>query len=128
MAGACPHCGAPLEERVCGYCGYSVEEPEPAGNAGPQIIQIVLNGAPPVAASSVTDSTLVQSYRSKSKPAALLLCIFLGYLGVHRFYAGKTKSGILYLLTGGLCGFGWIVDILLILAGSFRDAHGLSLT
>lgn len=56
---------------------------------------------------------------NKSKTVALLLCIFLGYLGVHRFYVGKTKTGILYLFTVGLCGIGWIVDIILIATDKF---------
>ncbi len=55
----------------------------------------------------------------KSKTTALILCIFLGYLGIHRFYTGKIKSGVLYLLTGGLCGIGWIVDIILICTDKF---------
>lgn len=43
----------------------------------------------------------------------MLLCIFLGWLGIHRFYEGKTITGILYVFTLGLCGIGWIVDIVL---------------
>ncbi len=55
----------------------------------------------------------------KSKSVALALCITLGYLGVHRFYVGKKKSGILYLCTAGLCGIGWIADIILICTNKF---------
>ena len=40
-----------------------------------------------------------------------LLWFFLGFLGVHKFYLGKTGSGILYLLTGGLFMIGWLVDV-----------------
>ena len=50
----------------------------------------------------------------------LLLCIFLGYFGVHRFYAGKKKSGLVYLFTFGLFGLGWILDIILISARCYR--------
>lgn len=53
------------------------------------------------------------------KTITLILCIFLGYLGIHRFAAGKIKSGILYLFTFGLFGIGWIVDIVLICTDSF---------
>ena len=64
---------------------------------------------------------------SKSKITALILCIFLGGLGIHRFYVGKIGTGILYLLTGGLFGIGWIVDIIMIAVGSFKDKSGAAL-
>ena len=43
---------------------------------------------------------------------AWLLLTFLGWLGMHRFYIGKWPTGILYLLTLGLCGVGWLYDYL----------------
>ncbi|MBN2878251.1 MAG: TM2 domain-containing protein [Clostridia bacterium] len=60
----------------------------------------------------------------KSKLAALLLCIFLGAIGVHRFYVGKIGTGILWLLTGGVFGIGVIVDIILIATDNFLDGQG----
>ncbi|MCD8181466.1 MAG: NINE protein, partial [Firmicutes bacterium] len=60
----------------------------------------------------------------KSRIVALLLCIFLGGLGAHRFYVGKVGTGILYLFTGGLFGIGWLIDFILILVGSFKDNYG----
>jgi len=63
----------------------------------------------------------------KSKYVALFLCIFLGILGIHRFYVGKIGTGLLYLLTGGLGGIGWIVDIIRIATGGFRDNVGVPL-
>jgi TM2 domain-containing membrane protein YozV len=63
----------------------------------------------------------------KSKNMALILAIFLGYLGVHRFYVGKIGTGLLYFFTGGLYGVGWILDIIQIVSGNFRDNHGLPL-
>ncbi|MCH5343951.1 MAG: TM2 domain-containing protein [Acetatifactor sp.] len=61
----------------------------------------------------------------KSKTTDLLLCIFLGGLGVHRFYEGKIGTGILWLCTAGLFGIGWIVDIVLIATNRGKDKDGL---
>jgi TM2 domain-containing membrane protein YozV len=60
-------------------------------------------------------------------PAALL-CFFLGVFGAHRFYAGKIGTGILELLTFGGLGIWWLVDMILILTGSFRDGEGQKIT
>ena len=51
----------------------------------------------------------------KNKWVALLLCLFLGTFGAHRFYEGKIGTGILYLLTFGLFGFGALIDFFKIL-------------
>ena len=60
----------------------------------------------------------------KSKITALLLCIFLGGLGVHRFYVGKIGTGVVWLLTGGILGIGWLIDIIMIAVGKFKDKQG----
>jgi TM2 domain-containing membrane protein YozV len=62
---------------------------------------------------------------SKSRLVALLLCFFLGFLGVHRFYVGKVGTGILQVLTFGGLGIWALVDFIMIAVGSFRDADGL---
>lgn len=54
----------------------------------------------------------------------LLLCIFLGALGVHRFYTGHTAIGIAQLLTGGGCLIWAIYDLIMIATGKFTDAQG----
>ena len=41
---------------------------------------------------------------------AWILLTFLGFFGVHRFYMGKWVTGLLYLLTGGILGFGYLYD------------------
>lgn len=61
---------------------------------------------------------------SRSWLVTLILAIFLGELGIHRFYAGKVVSGLIWMFTGGLCGVGWIVDIILIICNLFRDKEG----
>jgi TM2 domain-containing membrane protein YozV len=63
----------------------------------------------------------------KSWVAALLLCFFLGGLGVHRFYVGKIGTGILMLITFGGLGFWVLIDFILILIGKFTDKQGNAL-
>lgn len=59
-----------------------------------------------------------------NKLLAFLLCLLLGYWGLHYFYVGKVGMGLLYLFTFGLCGIGWLVDLVRILTGSFTDNYG----
>ena len=57
----------------------------------------------------------------------LLLCIFLGWLGIHRFYTGHTVIGVIQLLTLGGCGIWALVDFIMILTNSYRDSNGFPL-
>jgi len=54
----------------------------------------------------------------------LLLCFFLGALGVHRFYTGHTAIGIVQLLTLGGCGIWALIDFIIIIMGNFKDSNG----
>ena len=54
----------------------------------------------------------------------LLLCIFLGGLGGHRFYAGKIGTAILMLVTCGGCGIWTLIDLIMIIMGNFTDKDG----
>ena len=64
----------------------------------------------------------------KKRLVALLLCFFLGGLGVHRFYVGKTGSGIAQILTLGGLGIWWLIDFIMIICGKFADKDGSPLT
>ena len=57
-----------------------------------------------------------------------LLSWFLGYLGVHRFYVGKTGTGILMLLTCGGCGIWALIDWIMVIMGKFTDKDGNFIT
>ena len=54
----------------------------------------------------------------------LLLNLFLGTLGVHRFYVGKIGTGILQLITLGGCGIWTLIDLIMIVMGKFKDKDG----
>lgn len=109
MEKKCPVCGATMEEDICSYCGYREN-----------IQEAVCSEKPP-------ENEITYGISQKNKTTALLLCIFLGGLGVHRFYVGKAGTGVLYLCTGGVLGIGWIIDIVRIATGSFRDEFDLLL-
>lgn len=54
--------------------------------------------------------------RTKDKYVALILCVALGYFGIHKFYEGKIGMGILYFFTFGLGFIGVIYDFIKLLS------------
>ena len=95
----CSNCGAEVNENavVCVKCGCAVNRTAPVVN---------VNGS------------------SKDWLVTLLLCFFVGCLGIHRFYVGKTGTAIIQLLTCGGCGIWTLIDFIVICMGNFTDAEG----
>ncbi len=72
----------------------------------------------------MTDMNATGSPQGKSWLTTLLLAIFVGWLGVDRFYAGHIGLGVAKLLTCGGLGIWSIIDIILIATGSYKDGAG----
>ena len=60
----------------------------------------------------------------KKRTTAFLLCLFLGWIGAHRFYVGKFGTGILMWITGGGCFIWWFIDFIVIVLDKFKDKDG----
>ncbi|MDR1676900.1 MAG: TM2 domain-containing protein [Deltaproteobacteria bacterium] len=60
----------------------------------------------------------------KSKIAVILLCFFLGFLGIHRFYVNKYVTGILMILTLGGLGIWVLIDLIMSICDKFKDSEG----
>lgn len=131
----CSKCGKEISDEaiICPACGV------PTPNYQPQQAQLQQPTLPPIIINNTNTNTntntnvnqnvnggeVGMAVSPKSKIVTLVLCIFLGALGIHRFYVGKIGSGLLYLFTGGVFCLGWIYDILKILSGTFTDGIGL---
>ncbi len=66
--------------------------------------------------------------KAQSKIVMAIICWIFGGLGVHRFMLGHTGIGVLMLLTGGVCGILWIIDLIRILMGQLKYADGRELS
>ena len=66
-------------------------------------------------------------FSDKEYMVALLFSIFLGFLGIDRFYMGQVGIGFGKLLTLGGCGIWYLIDIILIATRSSNDSSGLPL-
>ena len=102
----------PPQQNYNGYQAPYQSQPAPYQNNNNNIVNNVNN-------------TNVAQISPKSKVVALVLAILLGWLGIHRFYAGKYISGVIYLFTYGVFYCGWILDIILIITNNFKDKNGL---
>ena len=110
----CKECGQKIAAKavICPHCGCQVENLDnAAAGAAPQI---VINNSNSNENANVNATPAVTG-NAKNKWVAFLLCFLLGAFGAHKFYEGKIGMGILYLFTGGLCGIGVIVDLIMIL-------------
>lgn len=143
----CPNCGAENEPRsnFCARCGAKIpngrchcpdcgrtytDDIAYCTNCGAKTV----SGDPPQRNQEYYGTYEYRENINRRQPTsekdwlvALLLCIIVGTLGVHRFYVGKIGTGILWLLTGGCFLVGWIVDIVMIANGSFTDGEGFTL-
>ena len=61
-----------------------------------------------------------------NKKTDFILCLFLGFLGIHKFYEKKISMGILYLFTGGLFFIGWIYDCIQLGIGMYKEKDTIS--
>lgn len=111
----CNNCkeNIPNNSNVCPYCGINIR-PQANTYMPPQ---------------QTTTNIYVNNpgVSIKNKWVAFILCLILGYFGIHRFYVGKTGTGIIWLFTAGMFGIGWIIDLITIATGGFRDKTGLFL-
>jgi TM2 domain-containing membrane protein YozV len=111
----CPSCGSVITKGVkfCPNCGKS---PGLTGSNGNASIEPVV---------SLSEQ---REKREQRWLICLLLCIFLGGFGVHRFYTGKIGTAILMIVTFGGVGIWYIIDLITIAIGKFRDKNGNYIT
>lgn len=114
----CKHCGGkiPVDAVLCTLCGRQVEELNTGSSPQPQII--INNDNNNINSNTNTNTVnggVIGNPKSKTTAIVLCCCGFLGIAGLHKFYEGKTGSGILYLCTVGWCFIGTIIDLIALL-------------
>ena len=133
----CPSCGADIElddSREFGFCSYCGSRIQIGERVNINVnVKHDYTGAPEQKYTHIENQYIINHIypepkkSRKNRMVALLLCIFFGYLGFHHFYSGRIGWGLLYFFTGGLACIGWIVDIVLILQGKYKDGEGLEI-
>lgn len=110
----CKHCGEKIPEDavLCTHCGRQVENITQSAANTPNI---VINNANSNVNTNNNTINAAALKKLRNKWVSLLLCLFLGYVGAHKFYEGKIGMGVLYLFTGGLFLIGVIVDLISII-------------
>ena len=113
----CQHCGNRIlkESVICVHCGCQVEELKQKEQP-----QVIINNTNSNTNSNVNENTNINNPtplnpRMKNKWIAFLLCLFVGYWGIHKFYEGKILLGVIYFFTGGLFLIGWLYDCIRLL-------------
>ena len=105
-----------VKTKFCKFCGEKIpEDAVMCTHCGRQVEQLK-SEQPQVVVNNTNTNTNVNKNLGGGKPknkwTALLLCIFLGWLGAHKFYEEKAGIGVLYLFTVGLFGIGVIIDFI----------------
>jgi TM2 domain-containing membrane protein YozV len=97
----CPNCGKKVSDQAtsCPDCGHPLRHLRPGYEEGKEV-------------------------SPKSRLVAILLAVFIGSLGIHRFYVGKVGTGIAMIFTLGGLGIWTLIDIIMIATGSFTDMEG----
>ena len=111
----CKHCGRriPKDAVLCVHCGRQVEELNMGTGQSPNIVINNSNVNQNTNTNSVMPAGAMKTARNKW--VAVLLCLFLGWLGGHKFYEGKAGMGVLYIFTFGLFAIGWLADLIVLL-------------
>ena len=66
-----------------------------------------------------------QMNSEKDWTVTLILAILLGSIGVDRFYSGSILLGVLKLFTFGGLGLWWLIDLIMLATGSYKDGNGI---